>query len=105
MTYTLKADDTYIYTRDANALVGPYITNIPLAVSAVSDGEVSAAGTLPTLSLPAFPCVMGAWFYKMPTALNCWPYRYPLRRNIGVAVITLSIRMTVAPRSLLPASV
>jgi hypothetical protein len=50
MTHTLKADDTYTYTRDANALVGPYITDIPLAVSAVSDGEVSAAGTLPTLS-------------------------------------------------------
>ena len=50
MTYTLKADDTYTYTRDTNALMGPYITDIPLAVSAVSDGEVSAAGTLPTLS-------------------------------------------------------
>jgi fimbrial isopeptide formation D2 family protein/uncharacterized repeat protein (TIGR01451 family) len=50
MTYTLKADDAFTYTRDANALVGPYITNIPLAVSAVSDGEVSAAGTLSILS-------------------------------------------------------
>jgi hypothetical protein len=50
MTYTLKADDAFTYTRDANALVGPYITNIPLAVGAVSDDEVSAVGTLSTLS-------------------------------------------------------
>jgi uncharacterized repeat protein (TIGR01451 family) len=50
LTYTLKANDTYTYTRDINALMEPYITNIPLVVSAVSDGEVSAAGTLPTLS-------------------------------------------------------
>ena len=50
LTYTLKSDDTFTYTRDANALVGPYTSSSPLAVTAVADGEAAAAGTLPTLS-------------------------------------------------------
>ncbi|MBI5626340.1 MAG: hypothetical protein HY935_03965, partial [Nitrosomonadales bacterium] len=50
LTYTLAAGDQYTYTRDANSLVGAYTSNIPLIVASVSDGEVTAAGTLPTLS-------------------------------------------------------
>jgi MSHA biogenesis protein MshQ len=50
LTYTLASGDQYTYTRDANALIGAYTGNIPLAVTAVTDGEVSSAGTLPTLS-------------------------------------------------------
>jgi len=50
MTYTLNAGDQFTYTRDANALVGRYTTGIPLAVTAVAEGEVSAAGGLPTLN-------------------------------------------------------
>ncbi|HEU0219923.1 MAG TPA: DUF6701 domain-containing protein [Gallionella sp.] len=50
LTYTLAAGDQYIYTRDANSLVGAYTSNIPLVVASVSDGEVVSAGTLPTLN-------------------------------------------------------
>lgn len=50
LTYTLNAGDQYTYTRNANALIGAYASNIPLVVSAVSDGEVSATGSMPTLS-------------------------------------------------------
>lgn len=49
LTYTLASGDQYTYTRNANALVGAYTSDIPLVVTAVSDGEVSAAGALPTL--------------------------------------------------------
>lgn len=49
LTYTLAAGDTYTYTRNANSLVNAYTSNVPLVVSAVGDGEVSAA-TLPTLN-------------------------------------------------------
>ena len=50
LTYTLAAGDQYTYTRDANSLVGAYTSNIPLVVASVSDGEISSAGALPTLS-------------------------------------------------------
>ena len=50
LTYTLAPNDTFTYTRDANSLVGPYTTAIALPVTTVSDGEVSAAGILPTLN-------------------------------------------------------
>lgn len=49
LTYTLAPSDQYTYTRDANALVGAYTSDIPLVVASVSDGETSAAGALPTL--------------------------------------------------------
>ncbi|MDO9195051.1 DUF6701 domain-containing protein, partial [Rhodoferax sp.] len=50
LTYTLAGGDQFTYTRDANALIGAYTGNIPFVVTAVTDGEVSAAGALPTLS-------------------------------------------------------
>ena len=50
MTYTLATGDKYTYTRDDNALINAYTSNVRLAVASVSDGEVSAAGALPTLS-------------------------------------------------------
>ena len=45
MTYTLNASDRFIYPRDANALIGPYTTAIPLIVTAVTESEVSAVGS------------------------------------------------------------
>lgn len=59
MTYTLSADDRYTYTRNANAQVGPYTASVWLAVATVSDGEVSAAGTLPTLKPTGVPLYYG----------------------------------------------
>jgi MSHA biogenesis protein MshQ len=50
ITYTLNASDQFTYTRNANALTGPYTTAIPLVVTAVAENEVSAAGSL--LPLP-----------------------------------------------------
>jgi uncharacterized repeat protein (TIGR01451 family) len=54
MTYTLKSTDTFTYTRNANALIGPFVSNIALVAAAVAEpsGEdgVSAGGALPTLS-------------------------------------------------------
>ena len=49
MTYTLSASDKFTYKRESNALVSPYINAIALAVSSVTDSEVSDAGSLPTL--------------------------------------------------------
>jgi hypothetical protein len=50
LTYTLASSDSFTYPRDANALVGAYTNAIALVVSGVTDGEVSALGSLPTLS-------------------------------------------------------
>jgi len=50
LTYTLATGDQYTFTRDAKALIDAYTSNIRLAVTSVTDGEVSAAGVLPTLS-------------------------------------------------------
>lgn len=49
LTYSLSPDDRYTYVRNANSLVGSYVSDIPLVVTAVSDGETTAVGTLPTL--------------------------------------------------------
>lgn len=50
MTYTLNPSDQFTYTRNANALIGPYTTAIPLVVTAVLESEVSATSSL--LALP-----------------------------------------------------
>lgn len=52
MTYTLNAGDQFTYTRNANSLIGPYSTALPLSVTAVAEpaiDAVTATGTLPTL--------------------------------------------------------
>lgn len=49
ITYTLNAGDQFTYTRNANALIGPYTTAIPLVVTAVLESEVSATSSLPAL--------------------------------------------------------
>ena len=50
ITYTLNASDQFTYTRNANALIGPYTAAIPLVVTAVVESEVSATSSL--LALP-----------------------------------------------------
>ncbi|NDP40468.1 MAG: hypothetical protein GZ093_17280 [Rhodoferax sp.] len=46
MTYTLNAGDQFTYLRNANALIGPFTTAIPLVVTEVAESEVSAVGSL-----------------------------------------------------------
>lgn len=50
MTYTLNVSDQFSYARNANALIGPYTTAIPLVVTAAAESEVAATGSL--LPLP-----------------------------------------------------
>jgi uncharacterized repeat protein (TIGR01451 family) len=59
LTYSLSPDDRYTYVRNANSLVGPYDSDIPLIVTAVGDGETSASGALPTLSPSGVPLRFG----------------------------------------------
>ncbi len=59
LTYTLGGSDSFTYTRNADALIGPYTSAIPLAVSAVSDGETSASGALPMLNPTGVPIRFG----------------------------------------------
>lgn len=52
MTYTLNNTDNYTYTRDSNALIAPYLSDISLVVTAVAEPTidgVTATGGLPTL--------------------------------------------------------
>ncbi len=52
MTYTLNNTDKYTYTRDSNALIAPYLSDISLVVTAVAEPTidgVTATGGLPTL--------------------------------------------------------
>jgi MSHA biogenesis protein MshQ len=48
MTYALKSNDLFTYSRNLNAMVAPYTSTLTLTTTAVSDGEVLAA-SLPTL--------------------------------------------------------
>ena len=45
ITYTLNTSDQFTYTRNANALIGAYITAVPLVVTTVAESEVAAAGS------------------------------------------------------------
>jgi len=49
MTYTLKADDSFSYTRNANGLVAPYTSALWLPVASVIDSDAVAGTGLPTL--------------------------------------------------------
>ncbi len=73
---TLDTFDTFTYTRNTNALIGAYTSNIPLVVSTISDDEVSATGTLPTLS---------------PTGVSLRYGRLNLSNAYGSELLSLSI--------------
>lgn len=51
MTYTLNSSDSFTYTRNANALIAPFTSDIRLVVAAVAEPAVDGvtAGSLPTL--------------------------------------------------------
>ncbi len=51
MTYTMKSDDAFTYTRNLNALVAPYSSAIWLPVASVIDSDTvnAPSGSLPTL--------------------------------------------------------
>ncbi len=51
LTFTLGADQ-FTYTREANALVTPFTTDVQLSVTAITDSDGIAATGLPTVFLP-----------------------------------------------------
>ena len=77
MTYTLKSDDAFTYTRNPNALVAPYSSAIWLPVASVIDSDtVSAPGSLPTLK---------------PTGVNLRFGRLRLENAFGSEKLSLAV--------------
>jgi hypothetical protein len=82
LTYTLNNADTFSYTRNGNALIAPYSSDIRLAVTAVAEPSldgVTATGTLPTLK---------------PTAVGIRYGRVMLQNAYGSELLDLALPLT-----------
>lgn len=64
MTYTFDAADSFTYTRNANARIIPFNSDLSIPIDAVTDSETVAASSLPTVQPTAVNLRYGRWIME-----------------------------------------
>ncbi len=61
LLYTFDAGDTFVYTKNANAEVVPFVSSLTVAASALADSDSVAAATLPSWTPTGTALRYGRW--------------------------------------------